>query len=283
MTPRPVIVDCDNALGVPGCDVDDGLALLFLLAQPAFVLRGVSTCFGNAPLPLVLRATRRLLRGHGVAVLAGAAKPGAAPGEAARFLVEATRREPGRITILALGPLTNLAAAARLDPGFPGRCAGIVALGGTVGPAPRLGWRRLRELNFAADPAAAAALLARDDVALTVVPTTSCLALGLHAADVAGLDEALHRPLRHWLACMRLGRGLRHFVGWDLVAALALTHPELLQSAPASVTSGADGVLAAVPGRRHALVAGLHDAGAAKSVILRALAPPGGRDGRHGT
>ena len=75
MTPRPVIVDCDNALGVPGCDVDDGLALLFLLAQPAFVLRGVSTCFGNAPLPLVLRATRRLLLGHGVAVLAGVSAP----------------------------------------------------------------------------------------------------------------------------------------------------------------------------------------------------------------
>lgn len=274
MTPRPVIVDCDNALGVPGCDVDDGLALLFLLTRPEIALRGVSTCFGNAPLPLVLHATRHLLRGRGVEVLAGAAKPGAPAGEAAHFLLEATRREPGRITVLALGPLTNLAAAARLDPGFPGCCAGVIALGGTMGPAPRLGWRRLRELNFAADPGAASMLLARGDVALTVVPTTSCLGLHLDAGDVAGLDADMRRPLRHWLACMRLGRGLGHFVAWDLVAALALTHPHLLRSEPASVTSNAGGVLAAAPGGRHSLVTGFHDMAAAKAVILRALAPP---------
>jgi inosine-uridine nucleoside N-ribohydrolase len=150
----------------------------------------------------------------------------------------------------------------------------VIALGGTVGPAPRLGWRRLRELNFAADPEAASALLARGDVALTVVPTTSCLDLRLDGGDVAGLDEALRRPLRHWLACMRLGRGLGHFVAWDLVAALALTHPHLLRSAPASVTSGAGGVLAAAPGGRHSLVAGFHDAAAAKALILRALGAP---------
>ena len=78
--PRPVIVDCDNALGVPASDVDDGLALLFLLTRPEIALRGVSTCFGNASLPLVLRATRRLLRGHDVEVLAGASGPGAPAG-----------------------------------------------------------------------------------------------------------------------------------------------------------------------------------------------------------
>lgn len=212
MTARPVIVDCDNALGVPACDVDDGLALLFLQAQREVVLRGVTTCFGNAPLSLVLRATRRLLRGHGVAVLPGASQAGASPSDAAHFLLEATWREPGQVAILALGPLTNLAAATRLDPGFLGRCAAVIALGGTVGPAPRLGWRRLRELNFAADPAAAALLLARRDVPVTVVPTTSCLGLRIGAEDIAGLDGALQRSLRQWLACMRIGRGLEHFV-----------------------------------------------------------------------
>ena len=274
MTPVPVIVDCDNALGVPGCDVDDGLALLFLLAQPQVLLRGVTTCFGNAPLPLVLRATRRLLQGRGVDVLAGASGPRAPASEAARFLVEATRREPGRLTILALGPLTNLAAAVQLDPGFPGRCAAVICLGGTLGPAPRLGWRRLRELNFATDPEAAAMLLARRDVAVKVVPTTSCLELRIGAEDVGGLDGPLHRPLRHWLACMRLGRGLGQFVAWDLVAALALTHPHLMRSARAAMATDAKGVLTAEAGGRHALVEGLADAASAKAVILRALAAP---------
>ena len=58
---RLVILDCDNALGLPGRDVDDALALLFLLRQPDVQLRAVTTCFGNAPLDGVLRVTRRLL------------------------------------------------------------------------------------------------------------------------------------------------------------------------------------------------------------------------------
>jgi inosine-uridine nucleoside N-ribohydrolase len=274
MTPRPVIVDCDNALGIPGCDVDDGLALLFLLAMPHVEIRAVTTCFGNAPLGLVLHATRRLLRDGGPPVLAGASRPGAPDSEAARFLVDATAREPGRLTILALGPLSNLAAAARLDPGFPGRCAAVIALGGTLGPAPRLGWRRLRELNFAADPAAASLLLARRDVAVTVVPTTGCLGLQIGTADIGGLDRALHGPLRRWLACLRWGRGLAEFVAWDLVAALALTHPHWVRDEAAIVGLGTGGVLSATSGGHHRLVGGLSDAAAAKAAIMQALAAP---------
>ena len=132
----PVTLDCDNAMGLPARDVDDGLALLFLLAQPEVALRGVTICFGNASLPAVLRATRQLLDLAEVAGLhlqAGAAGPGTTPGAAARFLAEATAREPGRITILATGPLSNLAAAAALDLGFLDRCGRIICLGGTLG------------------------------------------------------------------------------------------------------------------------------------------------------
>jgi purine nucleosidase len=76
----PVILDCDNAMGLPARDVGNGLALLFLLAQPEVALRGVTICFGNAPLPAVLRATRQLLdfaNVPGLPLLAGAARPGA--------------------------------------------------------------------------------------------------------------------------------------------------------------------------------------------------------------
>lgn len=273
MTHTPIIVDCDNAMGVPGCDVDDGLALLFLLAQPAVALRGVTTCFGNAPLPLVLGATRRLLRHTAVPVLAGASRPGAAPSGAASFLVEATRRERGRIIVLALGPLTNLAAAADLDQSFPGNCKAIICLGGTLGPAPKLGWRRLRELNFAADPAAVAWLLATTDCPVTVVPTTSCLELRLAGADIAQVSPRLRRHLWCWLACMRFGRGIGHFVAWDLVAALALTHPALLTRRRASVTLGARGEMVMAAGMQHEVVTGLADDGASRKEVLRGLGP----------
>jgi purine nucleosidase len=273
---RGVIVDCDNALGVPGRDVDDGLALLFLLSQPGLALRGVTTVFGNAGIGAVTRATRRLLALAGAADLplaVGAGRPGTGETAAARFLLRATAAEPGALTILALGPPTNLAAAAALDPGFFGRCAGILCLGGSLGPA-RHGWRRLRELNFEADPAAARAVLATRDCPVTVVPATSCVELTLRAADLPALPPPLRRPVRNWLMCCRIGRGLDHMVAWDLVPALALTYPALLRIGPGEVTLGDRGVIAAQPAGPHRLVHGLADPLAARAAVLAAL---GGR------
>ena len=44
---RKMIYDCDNTIGIEGCDVDDGLSLLFLLACEEADLLGVTNCFGN--------------------------------------------------------------------------------------------------------------------------------------------------------------------------------------------------------------------------------------------
>jgi inosine-uridine nucleoside N-ribohydrolase len=95
---RPVILDCDNALGVPAADVDDGLALLFLLKQEDIALRGVTTCFGNAGLPAVMRATRRLFARFGLHALplhAGASRAGEGGTEAARSWSARPRRSRG--------------------------------------------------------------------------------------------------------------------------------------------------------------------------------------------
>jgi inosine-uridine nucleoside N-ribohydrolase len=272
---QPVILDCDNALGLAGRDVDDALALLFLLRQPSVALRGVTTCFGNAPLDGVLRATRHLLMLLGrpdLPVLPGAARPGQEATAAARYLVEATAAEPGRVTILAIGPASNLAAAAALDPGFFARCASIICLGGSLGPA-RLGWRRLRELNFEADPDSARALLAQRHCPLTVVPATSCVELRLSAADLPALHPALRGGIRRWLLLCRLGRGIRTMVAWDMVGALALTHPGLLCSTAATVTLRGRGLVEAAAGDAHRIVQGVAEVEAARRIMLSGLAP----------
>ncbi|GAC27490.1 nucleoside hydrolase [Brumicola pallidula] len=49
---------------------------------------------------------------------------------AAQFLIEQTRLYPGEITIISMGPLTNLALAQRLDPGFASRVKELIMLGG---------------------------------------------------------------------------------------------------------------------------------------------------------
>jgi inosine-uridine nucleoside N-ribohydrolase len=97
---------------------------------------------------------------------AGAPRIKAAAGNAADFLVREVRRHPGQVTLIAAGPLTNLALAARLDPQFAGLAKELVFMGGSFNPtaannafaaeyanAPR------REFNMRWDPEAASMVL----------------------------------------------------------------------------------------------------------------------------
>jgi purine nucleosidase len=113
---------------------------------------------------------------------AGAPRLKAAPGNAADFLVREVRRHPGQVTLIAAGPLTNLALAARLDPQFAGLAKELVFMGGSFNPtaannafaaeyanAPR------REFNLRWDPEAASMVLHepwRRIVQVPVDPTT---------------------------------------------------------------------------------------------------------------
>ena len=97
---------------------------------------------------------------------AGTPRIKAAAGSAADFLVREVRRHPGQVTLIAAGPLTNLALAARLDPQFAGLAKELVFMGGSFNPkaannafaaeyanAPR------REFNLRWDPEAASMVL----------------------------------------------------------------------------------------------------------------------------
>lgn len=60
----------------------------------------------------------------------GMPKAKARPGSAAEFLLETTRKYPGQVSVIAMGPLTNLALAQRLDPRFADRLKELVTEGG---------------------------------------------------------------------------------------------------------------------------------------------------------
>jgi len=61
----------------------------------------------------------------------GAPKIKAYPGSAAEFMLAMTRKYPGEVSIVAMGPFTNLALAQRLDEGFAGRVHELVLEGGS--------------------------------------------------------------------------------------------------------------------------------------------------------
>ncbi|KQN70430.1 nucleoside hydrolase [Duganella sp. Leaf61] len=147
---QQVIVDMDI-----GDDIDDSFALALLLQSPEIEIVGITTAWGDT----VLRASmvERMLRetGHsGIPIATGIATTGnpqpftqaryAQRGQpvpalpAVDFMLEHIRRQPGKITLLALGPLTNVGAAIERDAATFGKLKQVVMMGGSV----RSGYRK---------------------------------------------------------------------------------------------------------------------------------------------
>lgn len=179
--PRPVLLDCD-----PG--TDDAIALWLALAAPEIDLRLVTVAGGNVGLERTLPNARAVLglagaKGRAVPVVGGAdrplvgafrsetavhgedglggvvlpAGPPATPGLAADMLRERLRAAaPESVTLVGLGPATNLALALATEPALAGRVAEIVLMTGAVGEG---NWTPAAEFNAAMDPEALAVLL----------------------------------------------------------------------------------------------------------------------------
>jgi len=176
--PRPVIIDCD-----PG--TDDAIALLLAFASPELDVRAVTVAGGNAglhrtlpnalalaalarsPVPVHPGADRPLLGRftdaatiHGSDGLGGISLPPGglpAPGPAADAIRTILREAPGPVTLIGIGPATNLALALATEPALLPKVAEIVLMTGAwaegnITPA--------AEFNAWSDPEALAILLA---------------------------------------------------------------------------------------------------------------------------
>src|SRR4051812_21328358 len=98
-------------MGLPNKDVDDGLALMYLIGNNNIDLLGVTTTFGNSHIEDVFQATTKLFNNLNltdIPLLKGAERDFDRKSEAAAFLVHMVNQYPNRITILATGSLTNL-------------------------------------------------------------------------------------------------------------------------------------------------------------------------------
>lgn len=168
---------------------DDWFAWALLEADPGMQLHGVSVVAGNAPLPLVLSNAQRIHALHAwrTPLWAGAERPlvqpqvtaqdvlgsmgmrtsgaelpgGQSPlqaGHGVDALVACVRANPGRITLVAIGPLTNVALAFERAPELPEQLAGLVIMGGSQGAG---NTTPVAEFNIHADPEAAAQVFAQ--------------------------------------------------------------------------------------------------------------------------
>lgn len=172
-----IILDCD-----PG--IDDALAIAFAQGHPGIDLLGITTVAGNVGLD---RTTRNALAvaeftGASVPVTAGCATPLVRPaldarsvhgesglggavlpeptgkvrdGHAVDYIIDTVRAAPGEITLVAVGPLTNIALAVRKEPRLTQWVRDFVIMGGSAG---RGNTTPAAEYNIWADPEAAAAV-----------------------------------------------------------------------------------------------------------------------------
>ncbi len=161
---------------------------------------------------------------------------GAPDGRAAvEFLTGQAAAAPGAVSVLAVGPLTNLAAAVEADPDFAHNVASLVLMGGSfVEPgaaAPPA------EHNIACDPEAAAVVFS-SGAPITVVGLDVTTKTWLSADQVSsfGTIGALGPELRAQLETWWTYTGKRGNVPHDPLAGLAILHPDLFTFADWQVT-----------------------------------------------
>ena len=59
---KKIVFDCDNTFGIKNCDVDDGLALMYLLGSREAEFLGVTSTYGNSSLDVVQAVNLRMLK-----------------------------------------------------------------------------------------------------------------------------------------------------------------------------------------------------------------------------
>jgi purine nucleosidase len=174
---KPIILDVDTG-------IDDALAMSYALNSPELELLGFTTCFGNVSVAEATRNTLAVLEkaGKRIPVYAGAdqtftrrKKKGWAKhvhGEdglgntlkndpiaqaenqfASEFMIEQVKNRPHEITIIAVGPLTNLALAIKRAPEIIPLVKEVVIMGGAVKVPGNV--NAYAEANMIADPEAA--------------------------------------------------------------------------------------------------------------------------------
>jgi inosine-uridine nucleoside N-ribohydrolase len=272
---RKVIYDTD-----PG--VDDAMALYYALAHPGIDVVGITTTFGNVSVEQA--ATNGLyltaIAGKNIPVTQGVKTPWLkAPGTvpdfihgvdglgnlpqrvattnqldpraSAQFIVDMARAQPGEITLVAVGPLGNLATALKLEPQLPRLLREVIIMGGTVvepgnvSPVAEANvWNDPHSADFVFTAGWKLTMVGLDVTHQLILPLAMFKKIAekhqhiatdtlLHAVDFyANFYSGLYPHVAKIHGCF----------GHDVLAFVALTNPELFVQQPGRVRVALDGV-----------------------------------------
>lgn len=290
-SPHLVWVDTDI-----GDDLDDAFAIALLLHSPEVRIIGISTTFGDTELRA--RLLDRFLassHAHGIPVYAGVPtattnlftqreyaeqSPVRAHPDAITALLAAVHQYGDRLTLLAIGPLFNVAQAIDRDPVTMHQLGRIVLMGGSI----RQGYRTAQghrtppaaEWNIAQDPPGAKTVFA-SGIPLAVFPLDSTqIALGKSAREAifaahSALTSQLHALYLEWQP-----HSWNHSpspVLFDAVAASELIAPQLCPTQPMHIAITSAGMTNVVPGAANTRVCLRSNQEAFLRLLTERLAP----------
>jgi purine nucleosidase len=252
---RPTVLDTDI-----GSDVDDLLALTLLARAPEVRLIGITTVYGDTRLRArIARWTCDRLDRPDVTVLPGLGEtlsgreiwwpghegvgladlegvPVAEELTGVDYLCQAAREYAGELDLIAIGPLTNIAAALRQDPAFASNLHHLYIMGGAF-------WLDRAEHNFKCDPEAAD-LVMRSDIPMSVAGLDVTKRVWVTETDLAALESSGHAlgavladQVRRWWAASGRAQDNPH----DALAVLMPFRPELFRFEHGNVTIEIDG------------------------------------------
>lgn len=209
----PLIIDTD-----PG--VDDAFAIALACSSPEVDLLGVTTVYGNVGLAMTTRNALRVLALCGredVPVAAGADRPlvyphphraryvhgqdglsdrahllperrtGVAGTDAVSLLAQLLDRAAEPVTIVPIGPLTNIALLLAAHPAARGKIDRLVIMGGSLAGG---NVTAAAEFNVWSDPEAARRVLVEEDVPTVLVPTDLTIRCAVDAAWLDALADS---------------------------------------------------------------------------------------------
>ncbi|RHQ95074.1 nucleoside hydrolase [Peptoclostridium sp. AF21-18] len=259
---KKVIYDCDNTMGLDNRDIDDGLALVYLVENKDVELLGVCTTYANDSLEYVHKQTLELVEDLGINlnVYKGRGKfemndytgfgykrfeddGNFESNEAAKFIVEMANKYPNEIDLLATGSMQNLYDAYMIDNEIGEKLNSVVLMGGITGDL-YFGDKIMKELNFSVCPKGA-------EVAIKKYKNVSILT-GNRCMDVEfGTNEldkvkALGNNIKNEFIINKIEKWMREFkekynydfiVLWDVIAAIYLMNSDMFRDDFMSVVS----------------------------------------------
>ncbi len=276
-TVHKLIIDTD-----PG--IDDAMAIALACAHPQIELLGLTTVFGNVSVDLATRNALSILEQFGFAdtpVATGAARPlvqkplphpdfvhgqdgmgnielpapeGKAQAlDAADFIIEQANAHAGQISLVAVGPLTNIALALQRDPQLPLKLEKLVVMGGALDEPGNVS--PVAEANFLGDPHAADKVFAVEWPA-TIVGLDVTHKVLLFDSDMDELQQRsaiygdlLRRSSRFYIDFYSTTGAARDYpepgcAMHDAAAVVCALHPEWFETVSGVVRVVEDGVAA---------------------------------------